>query len=107
MKVELLYFEGCPGYEKTVSILKKVLSEEGLEAEVETTRVETNDEAHRLKFPGSPTVRVDGRDLFEVKEREVCSLGCRLYATPEGLKDHPAEEMLRAAIKGLANWNTW
>ena len=47
----------------------------------------------------SPTVRVDGRDLFPVPEREDWRLGCRVYATPEGLSGSPSAEMLREALK--------
>jgi hypothetical protein len=41
-----------------------VLAEEGLEADIELVAVNSDEEARRLRFPGSPTIRVDGRDLF-------------------------------------------
>ena len=47
----------------------------------------TDEEADWLRFPGSPTIRVDGEDLFPAPGREDCWLGCRVYATPEGLPD--------------------
>jgi hypothetical protein len=61
--------------------------------------VNTDEDAQRLRFPGSPTTRADGRDLFPVGERENWRLGCRVYATPEGLKGSPTAEMLREALK--------
>jgi len=101
MRVELLYFDGCPGYRKAEQSLKDALSREGIRSEVELVAVNTDEEAGALKFPGSPTVRVDGRDLFpsSAGEREDWRLRCRVYATPEGLKDHPTEEMIRAELR--------
>ena len=99
MKVEVLYFDGCPAYETAEKTLKSVLAAEGIEAEVELVAVNTDEEARRLRFPGSPTFRVDWRDLFPTLEREDWWLGCRLYATPEGLKGYPTTKMLREALE--------
>jgi hypothetical protein len=98
MKFEVLYFDGCPTYETATKTLQAVLAEEGVEAEVELVAVNTDEEARRLRFPGSPTIRVDGHDLFPAPEREDWRLGCRVYATPEGLRGSPTAEMLRAAL---------
>jgi hypothetical protein len=65
---------------------------------VELVAVHTDEEARRLRFPGSPTFRVDKRDLFPASEREDWWLGCRVYATPEGLKGSPTTDMLREAL---------
>ena len=99
MKVELLYFDGCPGYRTAENALREVLAEEGIEANVTLVAVNTDEEARRLRFPGSPTIRVDGRDLFPAPERDEWRLGCRVYATAEGLKGSPTTEMLREALK--------
>jgi len=99
MKVEILYFDGCPTYIETEEALKGVLADESVEAEVEMVAVNTDDEAQRLYFPGSPTIRVDSRDLFPAGEREDWRLGCRVYATPEGLKGSPTGGMLKEALK--------
>jgi hypothetical protein len=98
MEVEVLYFDGCPTYETASKTLRQVLAEEGLDAEVNLVPVNTNEEARRLEFPGSPTIRVGGKDLFPVSEREDWQLGCRVYATPEGLIGSPTTEMLREAL---------
>jgi hypothetical protein len=62
--------------------------------------VDTNGEAERLRFPGSPTIRVEGEDIFpsEGTEWEDWRLGCRLYATREGIRGDPTAEMIRDAI---------
>jgi hypothetical protein len=98
MKVEILYFDGCPTYETATKMLRAVLAEEGLEAEVQLVAVNSDDEAGRLRFPGSPTIRVDGEDLFPVAGREEWRLGCRVYVTPQGLRGSPTAEMLRESL---------
>jgi hypothetical protein len=98
MKVEILYFEGCPTYLRAEETLRGVLAREGVEADVELVAVNSDEEAQELRFPGSPTIRLDGEDLFPVPERAGYALGCRMYATPEGLKGSPTATMLRAAL---------
>src|SRR5829696_4279983 len=98
MKVEVLYFDGCPTYETATKTLRAVLAEEGLESDIELVAVNSDAEARRLKFPGSPTIRIDGRDLFPSPEREDWRLGCRVYPTAEGLRGSPTTEMLRDAL---------
>ncbi len=107
MKVEVLYFDGCPTFRAAVKTLRRVLADEGVQAEVELVAVNTDKDARSLKFPGSPTIRVDGRDLFPAPEREDWRLGCRVYATPEELKGSPTAEMVRNALtkKGYAHAN--
>ena len=97
----MLYFDGCPGYRKAEHGLKEALSREGIRSEVELIAVNTDEEAGALRFPGSPTIRVNDRDLFpgSPDTRGDWHLGCRVYATPEGLKDHPTGEMIRAALR--------
>ena len=98
MKVDILYFDGCPTYLDAEETVRKILAEEGIEAKVALVAVDTDEEARRLRFPGSPTIRADGRDLFPVPEREDWRLGCRVYATPEGLRGSPTPDMVRAVF---------
>src|SRR5918912_1403413 len=98
MKVQVLYFDGCPTYGAAVKTLRKVLTDEGVQAEIELVSVNTDEDARRLRFPGSPTIRVDGRDLFPAPEREDWRLVCRVYATPEGLLGSLTVQMLKAAL---------
>jgi hypothetical protein len=99
MRVEVLYFDGCPSYRAAERILRGVLVREDAEADVELVAVNTDEEAQRLRFPGSPTIRVDGEDLFPVPARTGYALGCRMYATPEGLRGWPTAKMVWAALE--------
>ena len=98
MHVEVLYLDGCPTYVAATQNVSEILSELEMDAEVELVGVNSDEEAERLRFPGSPTIRVDGMDLFPIAERGVWALGCRTYATPEGLKGYPTREMILDAL---------
>ena len=81
-RVEIFYFAGCPNYEPTVELAREVLGELGLEAEVVEVAVETQADAETLRFVGSPSVRVNGRDIEpEAEERTHFALSCRIYGT--------------------------
>ena len=75
MRAEILYFRGCPSYVAAEMVVREVLAEHGAEAEVELVAVDSDEEAQRLRFPGSPTIRVNGEDLFPAPERGECALG--------------------------------
>jgi hypothetical protein len=98
MRVEVLYFDGCPTYRAAEETLREVLDQQEVEADVELEAVNTDEVAQRLRFPGSPTIRVDGEDLSSVPERAGYALGCRMYATPERLRDWPTAKMVRASL---------
>jgi len=98
MKMEILYFDGCPTYLAAEKTLHEVLEEQGIAAEVELVAVNTDEEARRLCFPGSPTIQVAGKDLFPTEEREDWRLGCRVYTAPEGLSGSPTVEMFEEAL---------
>ena len=100
MKVELLYFAGCPHYEALLPHLRGILKREGIETEVDLFRVETEEDAQDVGFLGSPTVRVDGHDVeADAAQRDDFGLKCRIYHTPEGLKGAPPDEWIVATIR--------
>ncbi|MBI4731516.1 MAG: thioredoxin family protein [Chloroflexi bacterium] len=98
MLIELLYFDGCPSWQDGLENLKAALSSEGLQAEIRLVRVESNADAARLKFLGSPSFRVDGMDLYP-EERNRYNMSCRVYATPQGIKGAPTAAMLRERLR--------
>lgn len=98
MKVELLYFDGCPSWQSGLQILHSALEANGLDVSVELVQVLNNDDAARKKFLGSPSFRVNGIDLWS-EERDTYSLSCRVYATLEGMKGMPTILMLQEAIR--------
>jgi hypothetical protein len=99
VKIELLYFDGCPSYVALLPRLRELLASEGIDEEVELRRVETAEDAERYRFLGSPTVRVNGEDVDPTaKDRDDFGLECRLYRTEEGLARTPPESWIRAQL---------
>ena len=99
-KFELLYFEDCPSWKNALEILNNILSGFGLSPKITLIQVETQDQAEKYKFVGSPTIRANGVDLFPIEHNQY-ALGCRLYQTPEGFKGWPTEEMLKGRIETI------
>ncbi|MGF1471002.1 MAG: hypothetical protein ACFB50_04565 [Rubrobacteraceae bacterium] len=98
MRVDFLYFEDCPSYEKALERLGKVMSEAGVGAGIEVTRVETDEQAQKLHFTGSPTIRIDGEDIVPPKENRY-GLACRAYQLADGrISPLPSEDMIRQAL---------
>jgi len=99
MKVELLYFADCPNYEALVPRLRGLLDQAGVSAGVKLRRVESDEEARRLRFLGSPTVRVDDRDVEPgADRREGYALQCRLYRTEQGTAGTPPDRWILNAV---------
>jgi hypothetical protein len=100
MEIELLYFEGCPAWEEALANLKTALALEGVKAQLRLTCVRDNDHAAQVKFLGSPSFRINGKDLWP-EERTRYNLSCRVYPTAQGLKGAPTIEMFREALRSL------
>jgi hypothetical protein len=99
MRIELLYFEGCPKHVRTCEMLRNVLTSRGIAASVvNSIRVESAT-ADELRFAASPTIRVEGRDIepgFE--DSGDYGLRCRLYPTARGADHTPAIEWIESAV---------
>ena len=100
MRIELLWWEGCPSHAETFEDLNRILEEEGAEAQVELIEIETDDQAQAERFPGSPTIRIDGDDAIPAPEGEPFSLTCRVYRLRDGrVSPTPDPEDLREAVR--------
>ena len=98
--MELLWWEGCPSYPETLEDLTRVLREEGVDDEVALVEVDTDEQARREHFPGSPTIRLDGEDAVPAPEAEPFSLTCRVYRMRDGrISATPDPEDLRDAVR--------
>jgi hypothetical protein len=102
MKVELLWWDGCPSHPGALEDLMRVLREEGVEADVDLVEVGSDEQARRERFPGSPTVRIDGADVIPPAEAEPFSLTCRVYRLRDGrISATPDPEDLRDAVRRI------
>lgn len=100
--IEILYFDGCPNHEQLVARLPGLLEREGITANIELRKVDEQTAAAE-RFLGSPTVRVNGRDIEpDAAERTDYGLKCRIYRTGSALTGMPSDELILDAIAGNA-----
>lgn len=97
MKLELLYFDDCPNWRVADERLRRVAAARGLE--VERRLVASPEEAEAARFRGSPSILLDGEDLFADAD-EPYGYSCRVYQTPDGPAGAPTEEQLERALGG-------
>ena len=99
MKIELLTFEGCPNAQSARELVERVVAESRAAADIAYVNVPDPEEAERLRFLGSPTIRVDGRDIEPGADaRTEHVLACRIYRTEQGSAGVPDDRWVRDAI---------
>ena len=99
-KVELLWFDGCPSHEPARAMLEDVLAELAPGTPIEDIDASDPAKAERLRFPGSPTIRIDGHDIqpgFE--DPGDYAPRCRVFPTPAGLRGVPPREWIEDAVR--------
>ncbi len=100
ISVELLYFDGCPHSRPLLARLRDLLDRARVGTKLEVRRVDCEAEALRLRFLGSPTLRVNGRDVeVGVEDRTDYGLRCRVYRTAEGTSGVPSDDSILAALR--------
>jgi hypothetical protein len=97
--VEVLAFQGCANRQQALDLVRRVAGELGLDPEVRIVEVPDPDAAEREGFLGSPTIRVNGRDIEPGADaRTEYVHACRIYQTGAGPRGLPDEAWLRAAF---------
>jgi hypothetical protein len=102
VRVQLLYFEGCPNWTVAEERLRYALDLVGVPATIERCLVETQEEAERLQFQGSPSILLDGKDPFWSGSGSF-GLTCRVYSTPDWPAGAPTLDKLVEAVKEAAD----
>jgi hypothetical protein len=101
--IEVLYVEGCPNYQGALALVERVRAELGIDAELRTSLIVDEAAAERARFPGSPTVRVDGRDVEPGPEPAAeYTVGCRLYRLEHRFAGQPEERWVHEALLRVA-----
>jgi hypothetical protein len=97
--IDVLYVRDCPNYAGALALVQRVGAELGIDAELRTTLITDQAAAEQAQFAGSPTVRVDGRDV-EPRSQSSCgwTVACRLYRLERWLAGQPAERWIRDAL---------
>jgi hypothetical protein len=98
--VEVLVTAGCPHREAAITLARRVCQQRGGRAEVRVVEVPDQPAAEQARFLGSPTIRVDGRDIEPGAERSAEFVhGCRLYQGAHSLHGLPEEDWLHVALQ--------
>ncbi len=99
VRIEILARRDCEGLGMALSVVERVVAETGVPAEIEVVEVRSLAQARKLSFPGSPTVRIAGRDVDRRSSANgAVSLADRVYRTPRGLASWPDEQWVRDAL---------
>lgn len=99
----MLYFTSCPNWQEAGRRVRHALDQTGHAATaVALLAVESDAEAAALDFQGSPTITVDGEDLFPAG-RPPAGLSCRVYPTATGPAGVPDLTDLIAAVRERAH----
>jgi hypothetical protein len=84
-RVEFLWWAGCPSHEQALTQLREAMAGEGMDpAAVDVREIESEDAAVAESFRGSPTIRVDGRDIQAPHDDMTVGLTCRVYRLRDG-----------------------
>lgn len=101
--IEFLYWKECPSHAEAWTRLHRVLERSGVRADIHRIEVESEEQARRLGFPGSPTIRINGRDIDpQGAGGSRYGLTCRIYHDPAGRGiPLPTEELIQTALDAL------
>jgi glutaredoxin len=120
MKIEVLYLMDCPWCLKTKELVKEALEELKLKAKVKEILIDAKAKAKKYSFVGSPTVRINGKDVQEIVKKarclpceklaklenkktlfvkkECCISGCRVYNYKGGKHPYPPKRLIREVL---------
>ena len=102
-RVDILYFAECPSHEGARALVERVATALRVDPNLRVVEVPDLETATRLRFLGSPTVRVNGRDVEPGAEaRDDYGLACRVYRGDLGLSGQPSEQWIRDALAEAA-----
>lgn len=98
MNIEVLVFEGCPNAEPTLRLVRKLVADLGILAEVLAVNIADEKAAVARQFLGSPSVQIDGVDIEDDRKQDPPCYGCRIYRTSNGNQGIPPEKLLLQAL---------
>jgi|SRR5580658_5351970 hypothetical protein len=100
MRIEVLYVAECPSHPAALKLVRDVLSAEGVSAEIREVLITDGRMATELAFSGSPTIRVNGRDVAnDSSNPKGVGLSCRLYPGSSEIGLPPVELVRRAVVE--------
>jgi hypothetical protein len=100
-RVELLWWRGCPSWDRALEELRESTRDTGLDPEtIEVREIVNEQSAEQERFVGSPTIRIDGEDVQPPAADEPIGLTCRIYRLRDGrISPTPDPADVRDALK--------
>lgn len=99
MKVEVLFFKGCPNHLPTVERVRETLERMGLDEDLHEIEVDSQDKAKATAFLGSPSVRINGLDIEpSARDSRAFGLTCRTYIDGAIRTGLPSHQLISTAI---------
>ncbi|MBW0090068.1 hypothetical protein I4I73_14505 [Pseudonocardia sp. KRD-184] len=100
VSVTMLHTEGCPNAIEYLPWLRELVAGAGIAQPVRVRMITSPEQALGERFLGSPTVRVNGRDVDpSAGQRRDYGLSCRLYTCPDGLRGTPSDDWVLALLR--------
>ena len=97
--IEILTREDFPGRGMAIAVVERAVAETGVSARIEVVDMTSEEQAQERRIPGSPTVRVEGRDVDRLLNgRTEFTLADRVYRTDRGLAGWPDAAWVREAL---------
>ncbi len=103
MKIQYLFFEGCPNADATYNNLLEALKELNKDLEVEIINVKDLETAHKMKFLGSPSIYVDSIDIYTLSAPSDISYSCRTYNINGKITGILPKEFIIERLKSFLN----
>jgi len=100
--VEILYTDVCPFWKDTLKTINEIIKELNITVAVKKTRIANEEEAKNNRFPGSPTVRINGVDVDPIAKETEGYIGCRIYNYQGKTYEYPPKQMIKTALQHLA-----
>jgi hypothetical protein len=99
-RIEILTSQGCPHGDATHDVVREAVRLEAVEVAIDYIEVSSAEAAERMRFLGSPSVRIEGEDVeHPANERLAYGLMCRIYRDASGAAGVPSIELIRNAIR--------
>jgi hypothetical protein len=100
VRVELLYWDGCPSVAEARALLADALAAKGITEPIVELEIVTHEDAVAAHFPGSPTIRIDGVDIDAAGADSRYALTCRIYRLEDGrISPVPSRQQLEEALQ--------
>ncbi|MEP6468237.1 MAG: hypothetical protein ABJC24_00540 [Chloroflexota bacterium] len=101
-RVELLWFSECANRVAAREMLEDVVGRVAPGTPIKDVDASDPSVAAQVRFPGSPTIRIDGRDVDpSYVDSGDYTPRCRLYRTSAGLRGVPEPRWIEGALGQL------